>query len=124
MEFMDAGNLLNYIRNKRESLMQRDLFDFAIQINSGMCYLEEKKVVHRDLALRNVLCKIKLLDNSVVCKVSDFGLSRIIPENSNYYKQQTENPIAVKVNFHLFYFNFFYYFFNFIHFFLSFLFKN
>ena len=40
-------------------------------IASGMNYLSEKRYVHRDLAARNVL-----VSKEMICKVSDFGLSR------------------------------------------------
>jgi len=58
------------------------------------------------LALRNILCSIEL--SKVICKVSDFGLSKIIPEEYNYYvsdekKQGIENRNPVKVSFSLFF---------------------
>lgn len=56
MEYMNKGDLLSYIRTNEKSLTQANLFDMAEQISCGMSYLEEKHVIHRDLALRNVLC--------------------------------------------------------------------
>ena len=42
---------------------------------SGMEYLESKKIVHRDLAVRNLLVKKNIMGSYEV-KVSDFGLGK------------------------------------------------
>ncbi len=46
MEYMNHGNLLNFIRDQPQ-LKEKDLFGIAHQIASGMAYLEEKKVIHK-----------------------------------------------------------------------------
>lgn len=50
-----------------------------------MAYLEEKHVVHRDLALRNLLVGTTDQEQYFV-KVADFGLSRPIQEG--FYKNE------------------------------------
>jgi len=81
-EFMSLGALDTLLREKGE-MSTEVLIDMAEQIVAGMLYLETKSIVHRDLALRNILVTMKGPEQYLV-KVSDFGMSRSI--ESTYYK--------------------------------------
>uniref|UniRef100_A0A914WBT8 Protein kinase domain-containing protein n=1 Tax=Plectus sambesii TaxID=2011161 RepID=A0A914WBT8_9BILA len=58
-------------RKLAKNLTTSDLLCFAYQIANGMEFVHSKQVMHRDLALRNIL-----LTSDYVVKIGDFGLSR------------------------------------------------
>ncbi|PRP79695.1 LRR receptor-like serine/threonine-protein kinase GSO2-like [Planoprotostelium fungivorum] len=68
-EFCDGGGLYEYLRKAECSIDEKELF--IKQIALGMLHLHREKVVHRDLAVRNIL-----LSKHLEAKVADFGLSR------------------------------------------------
>ena len=70
----------------RDTVTVENVVQLMHQVSMGMRYLEEKNFVHRDLAARNVL-----LVNQHFAKISDFGLSKALGADDNYYKVQTAN---------------------------------
>lgn len=52
------------------------ILHFLLQIAEGMAYIERKNYIHRDLRAANVL-----VSESLMCKIADFGLARIIEDN-------------------------------------------
>ena len=68
----------------------KDLLCWAYQIAKGMEYLASQRVMHGDLACRNVL----LGDNNVI-KICDFGLAKDIYKTDTYRKK-TDGPLPVK----------------------------
>ncbi|XP_058815149.1 vascular endothelial growth factor receptor 1 isoform X2 [Topomyia yanbarensis] len=72
------------------SVTTTDLVCWASQVASGMEYLASRKVLHGDLAARNIL----LCDDNVV-KICDFGLARSMYKSDNY-KKKGEAPLPFK----------------------------
>lgn len=65
-----------------------DLVSWAFQVARGMDYLSSKKVLHGDLAARNIL----LCEDNVV-KICDFGLARSMYRGDNYKKSGEQHYI-------------------------------
>uniref|UniRef100_A0A8C9RGC8 receptor protein-tyrosine kinase n=1 Tax=Scleropages formosus TaxID=113540 RepID=A0A8C9RGC8_SCLFO len=75
-EYMENGALDSYLRDHDGELSSYQLVGMLRGIAAGMKYLSEMNYVHRDLAARNIL-----VNGNLECKVSDFGLSRVLEDD-------------------------------------------
>ncbi|XP_061549601.1 ephrin type-A receptor 4-like isoform X2 [Phycodurus eques] len=75
-EYMENGSLDAFLRKHDGQFTVIQLVGMLRGIASGMKYLSDMSYVHRDLAARNIL-----VNSNLVCKVSDFGLSRVLEED-------------------------------------------
>ncbi|XP_053709161.1 ephrin type-B receptor 3-like isoform X5 [Synchiropus splendidus] len=75
-EFMENGALDSFLRLNDGQFTVIQLVGMLRGIAAGMKYLSDMNYVHRDLAARNIL-----VNSNLVCKVSDFGLSRFLEDD-------------------------------------------
>uniref|UniRef100_A0A8C2IRI0 receptor protein-tyrosine kinase n=1 Tax=Cyprinus carpio TaxID=7962 RepID=A0A8C2IRI0_CYPCA len=75
-EYMENGSLDAFLRKNDGRFTVIQLVGILRGIASGMKYLSDMSYVHRDLAARNIL-----VNSNLVCKVSDFGMSRVLEED-------------------------------------------
>ncbi|EGV93829.1 Ephrin type-A receptor 7 [Cricetulus griseus] len=91
IEFMENGALDAFLRKHDGQFTVIQLVGMLRGIAAGMRYLADMGYVHRDLAARNIL-----VNSNLVCKVSDFGLSRVIEDDPEAVYTTTGGKIPVR----------------------------
>ncbi|KAF2265581.1 Pkinase-domain-containing protein [Lojkania enalia] len=77
LELASEGELFNWIVMKQK-LTEAEARKVFIQLFQGVKYLHERGIVHRDIKPENIL----LTDKDLHVKLADFGLAKIIGEES------------------------------------------
>ncbi|KAI2640724.1 checkpoint kinase 2-like protein [Hypomontagnella submonticulosa] len=77
LELAPEGELFNYIVMKQK-LTEAETRKLFIQLFQGIKYLHDRNIVHRDVKPENIL----LVDKELHVKLADFGLAKIIGEES------------------------------------------
>lgn len=77
LELAAEGELFNWIVSKQK-LTEAETRKVFIQLFQGIKYLHERNIVHRDIKPENIL----LTDKHLSVKLADFGLAKIIGEES------------------------------------------
>ncbi|KAG8142179.1 hypothetical protein E2320_006134 [Naja naja] len=90
-EFMENGSLDSFLRQNDGQFTVIQLVGMLRGIAAGMKYLADMNYVHRDLAARNIL-----VNSNLVCKVSDFGLSRFLEDDTSDPTYTSALPEAIQ----------------------------
>ncbi|XP_020510002.2 protein-tyrosine kinase 2-beta isoform X2 [Labrus bergylta] len=88
MELYEHGELGNYLVEQQYILSTSTLILYCVQICKALAYLEGLNMVHRDIAVRNVL-----VASPECVKLGDFGLSRYVDEQEYYKASVSRLPI-------------------------------
>ena len=98
LEFLPYGDLLRVMtgcgrRSPPLALKTSEFLHIFAQLASGLAYLNTLRFVHRDLAARNCL-----VGTGLSVKISDFGLSRRLAEEKDYYQLQSRGRLPARVS--------------------------
>ena len=83
-EFIEGGNLRNYIYDKTKPFPWRLRLSFATDIARALAYLHARRCIHRDLKGENLL-----VTANGRLKITDFGFARIAARNEEESKRLT-----------------------------------
>nr|XP_034310862.1 tyrosine-protein kinase JAK2 isoform X4 [Crassostrea gigas] len=93
LEYVEKGALNMYLRKFRKQntyLPVWRLMKMISDVAQGMAYLASMRVIHCDLAGRNVL-----LTDKLVAKITDFGLAKILQKDEDYYTRSTGKELPL-----------------------------
>ncbi|XP_037100004.1 ephrin type-A receptor 7 isoform X4 [Syngnathus acus] len=90
-EFMENGSLDAFLRIHDGQFTVIQLVGMLRGVAAGMRYLADMGYVHRNLAAQKIL-----VNSNLVCKVSDFGLYRIINDDPESVYSTTGGKISLR----------------------------
>uniref|UniRef100_A0A8C2WDQ1 receptor protein-tyrosine kinase n=1 Tax=Cyclopterus lumpus TaxID=8103 RepID=A0A8C2WDQ1_CYCLU len=91
VEYMENGALDSFLRTRDGQFTVLQLAGMLRGIAVGMTYLSDMGYIHRDLAARNIL-----VDETLMCKVSDFGMSRVFEDDTEAAYTATGGKIPIR----------------------------
>ncbi|KQK85324.1 hypothetical protein AAES_41054 [Amazona aestiva] len=90
-QLLPLGSLLEYVRKHRDGISPQLLLNWCVQVAKGMYYLEEHRMVHRNLAARNVLLK-----SPSQAQVADFGIADLLyPDDKKYFYNEVKPGMSL-----------------------------
>jgi len=91
-QFANRGSVKSYLSEKNKLNVRPSLIvQMARDTAQGMAFISRLNIVHRDLAVRNLLCSES--NNQLIVMVSDFGLSRKSEGNTLTISDKSADPI-------------------------------
>ncbi|CAI5442569.1 unnamed protein product [Caenorhabditis angaria] len=85
-EICEYGALREYLRENSKTTTDAERIQFCLGSAKGVEYLHSQRLIHRDLATRNVL-----LTEEKIPKISDFGLAKVTDRYE--MKEQCKTPV-------------------------------
>ena len=91
MEFSENGDLNGLIetyKSLNKHIPEEMLWNIFLQCMEGLCYIHHKNIIHRDIKPKNIF-----IDNNMIIKIGDFGVSALKFENNNVSLNLTKEQI-------------------------------
>eukprot|EP00947_MAST-08B_sp_MAST-8B-sp1_P004634 g4634.t1 len=93
MEFCNKGDLKQYVRSCKtdtdyhhlSAIAQGEMLLLALQVSSAVAHVHSCKMLHRDIAARNVMLSLDANTGIMAAKLGDFGMTRETSDASDYY---------------------------------------
>eukprot|EP00040_Diaphanoeca_grandis_P029880 m.175857 g.175857 ORF g.175857 m.175857 type:complete len:1282 (+) comp31832_c1_seq5:147-3992(+) len=79
LQYCENKSLLHFLTNAQGTISIQTKLTFCAEIARGLEYISSRRVIHRDVAARNIM-----LDMLLVCKVADFGMSTSLHDSKEY----------------------------------------
>lgn len=79
MDYLDGPTVGDLI-DQGGAVPEREALDIFRQVLRGLAHAHSKGVIHRDLKPRNLVLKVEE-DGSVLLKIVDFGIAKIVPQD-------------------------------------------
>ena len=71
-EYARFGSLFDVLKNQNKLITKEKIFQIIYQISKALLHLKQKKIVHKDIKLENILVT-DLNEKNIIVKLGDFG---------------------------------------------------
>ncbi|KAJ7530260.1 hypothetical protein O6H91_15G086900 [Diphasiastrum complanatum] len=91
-EYMPNGTLQDHLFGQKEAFDWKKRLELALDSAKGLVYLHEQTIppiIHRDVKSSNIL-----LDDNMVARIADFGLSRLIDDGKGHVTTQVKGTLG------------------------------
>ena len=89
MEYIEGKNIERYIKDYNPNYSHVSLNDMFLQLLDAFAYIEQNKVIHRDIRAGNIL-----ITKDGIIKIIDFGLGKVIDS----VDKPERDTLATKIN--------------------------